>query len=304
MYRITRSRAEEVRTLVQRHRETGGGVYMLTLTLPHDALDDLGPMRRHVSWAWSKVQAGAAYKRKRERLKIVGAIRAMEVTNGPSGWHPHLHILVLTEEKLEHAASGKLSADAEAFKAMIYRRWSRYVTTRNKETGKAYRPPSREHGVSFVPSHRDEYIAKLGLADELTRGSWKHAKELSGYRTPLQVLRDITNAKAAKRDPSKRDVTLWREYAREMRGARQLTWSRGLRERYDMEPEQTDLELVESEDRENGVVVYEIPADVWDRWLRNNWSARAELLAGAESAGWDGVQAVLDVVQGLKRVPF
>jgi hypothetical protein len=304
MYRICRERAEEVRSLVMRHRATGGGVYMLTLTLPHDALDDLRPMRRHVSWAWSRVQGGAVYRRMKQRLGIVGTVRAMEVTNGPSGWHPHLHILILTEKKLEHPASGKLGGDAEAYKTMISRRWARYITTRNKETGKAYRPPSRDHGVSFVASHRDEYIAKLGLADELTRGSWKHAKELAGYRTPLQVLRDVAGAKATGADPVKRDVALWREYAAEMRGARQLTWSRGLRKRYELGDEQTDLELADREEGDTGVVVYSIESHVWDRYLRNNWSARAQLLAAAESGGIDGVLAVLDGLRGLQPVPF
>jgi hypothetical protein len=277
---------------------------MLTLTMPHDALDDLGPMRRHVSKAWSKVTGGAVYQRLKKKLQIVGTVRAMEVTNGPSGWHPHLHILILTAGKLEHVSSGKLGSDAIAYKTTVARRWTRYITARNKETGRAYRAPSREHGVSFVASHRDEYIAKLGLADELTRGSWKHAKELAGYRTPLQVLRDISSAKLEKREPLRRDVALWREYAAEMRGARQLTWSRGLRVKYDLGPEQTDLELAAKEESDAGVVVYSIDPAVWDRWLRNNWSARAEILSGAELRGWDGVQAVLDSVQGLEPLPF
>jgi hypothetical protein len=304
MYRICRERAEEVRTLVQRHRDTGGGVYMLTLTMPHDALDALGPMRRHVSAAWRKATSGEVYRRLKNKLKIVGTVRAMEVTNGPSGWHPHLHILILTAERLENKSSGLLGSDAITYKTVVARRWARYITSRNSETGKAYRAPSREHGVSFVASHRDEYIAKLGLADELTRGSWKRSKELAGYRTPLQVLRDIAGAKLEKRAPVKRDVALWREYAAEMRGARQLTWSRGLRVKYDMGPEQTDLQLAEREEADAGAIVYSIDAAVWDRWLRNNWSARAEILSGAELRGWEGVQAVFDRLKGLEPVPF
>jgi hypothetical protein len=277
---------------------------MLTLTLPHDALDELRPMRRHVSKAWSKVQAGAAYKRWKAKIGIVGSIRAMEVTTGPSGWHPHLHILILTDKSLEHPASGKLDKDGESYKQFVTRRWARLVTQRNAETGKAYRSPSREHGVTFVVSHKDEYITKLGLADELTRGSWKRSRELAGYRTPLQVLREIARARDDGRTPDKRDVALWTEYADEMRGARQLTWSRGLRDRYDLGPEQTDLELADKEEADAGEVVYTIEAPVWDRYFRNNWSARCEVLSGAELHGWDGVQAVIDRLAGLEPVPF
>jgi hypothetical protein len=178
------------------------------------------------------------------------------------------------------------------------------VTGRNKETGLAYRAPSREHGISFVQSRRDDYIAKLGLADELTRGSWKKSADFRGYRTPLQVLRDIAACRTARQRPNAHDVSIWKEYAKEMHGARQLTWSRGLRQLYDLGDEQTDMELADSEDADLGQVLYTIDGAVWDRYFRNNWSARCELLAGAELRGWDGVQAIVDRVRGLDPVPF
>jgi hypothetical protein len=233
----------------------------------------------------------------RGRLKIVGSVRALEVTTGPNGWHPHLHVLVLTESPIS-------DDDRKAYQTLVFRRWQRLITERNKKTGKAYRPPDREHGITFVPSHKDEYIAKLGLADELTRGSWKHSKDLAGYRTPLQVLRDITQARADGKIANSRDVALWTEYADEMRGARQLTWSRGLRRMYSMGDEQTDLELADKEESDPGQQIYVVSAAIWDRSFKNNWRARCQLLAAAELDGWDGVQRVIDRVSGLEPVPF
>ena len=300
MYRICATRAEEVRTLVARHRASGGSVYMLTLTLPHDQSDELHALRKTVARAWSYVQSGAPYKRIRALCGIVGTIRALEVTHGPNGWHPHLHVLVLTEHSLESPVTGLLGPLAERYKTLVYRRWVDAVTRRQPETFICYRAPSRERGISFVSSHKDEYIAKLGLADELTRGSWKKPRELQGYRTPLQILHSCA------RDPlggTVRDRATWIEYAKEMRGARQLTWSRGLRDRYSLDPEQTDLEIVE-QDGVDDVVVYTISTALWDRIVKKNWALQAELLHAAEVNGWDGVERVLDRVQNRQCVPF
>jgi hypothetical protein len=305
MYKICQDRSEELRELVGRHRAAGGGVYMWTSTLPHDAGDELQPMRHHIAEAWQKMQTGNAYKRLKAMVGIVGTVRALEVTNGPSGWHPHLHILFLTDKPLEDRATGVVGRDGQRFVQAMKRRWTRRVTARNKETGKAYRPPSHEHGVTFLPCHKDEYITKMGLADELTRGSWKKSREVAGYRTPIQILANIAAARDTKSEPSKRDVALWTEYADAMKGAKQLTWSRGLRRRYNLAPEQSDLELLEREENDaSAVVMYTIADNVWDRYFRNNWRARCAVLVGADRDGWDGIQRVIDRLRGLEPVPF
>jgi len=301
MHTISSRRSEEVRETVARHRATGGGAYMLTLTLPHDAGDELRAMRKHVTKAWSKVQAGEPYKRVRERIGLVGTIRALEVTHGPNGWHPHLHILVLTKVKCEDRATGEIDAAGRAYVDFVYRRWADHVTRRNEITGKIYRAPTREHGVSFVVSHKDEYISKLGLADEVTRGSWKKAAEFGGYRTPLQILHD--HSRTAYGTPeNKRAAALWGEYADAMVGAKQLTWSRGLRKLYEMGEEQTDLEIVEAETE--APAVHYISADVWDGKLKWNMELQLRLLYAADCGGIPAVMAEIDVINGLSRVPF
>jgi hypothetical protein len=36
----------------------------------------------------------------RDRFGLVGYVRATEVTHGRSGWHPHLHVLLMTDRVL------------------------------------------------------------------------------------------------------------------------------------------------------------------------------------------------------------
>jgi hypothetical protein len=303
-YSIAHGRAEELRELAAAHRATGGGVALLTLTTPHDVGDDLQAMRRHQSWAWSKVQAGAQYKRAKDKIGWVGTVAAREPTHGPNGWHPHIHVLLLTARPLQDPKTGKLGADGQAFLKVVYDRWCNYITVRNPTTGTIYRVPSREHGVTLVPSHKDDYISKMGLADEVTRGSFKTAKERAGHRTAFAILGTIKNELDAGREPSPRDVALWKEYAVAMRGARQLTWSRGLRKRYAI-PEQTDMELAEAADALAGAeLLVRFTDQFWDRHLRNNYRLRCELLAAATRRGLAGVLPIIDRINGLKVVPF
>jgi hypothetical protein len=278
---------------------------MLTLTMPHDAGDELKPMVRHVARAWSKVQAGAQFKRAKQRIGWVGSVAAREQTVGPNGWHVHLHVMLLTERPLVHPISGKLGADAEAFRQVVYDRWCNYITERNEKTGVIYRKPSREHGVTLVVSHKDDYISKMGLADELSRGSWKTAKEIRGHRTPFAILGAISDAHEAKREPLARDVALWLEYARSMRGMRQLTYSRGLRDRYALGPEQTDMEIMDAEESpEAATVMVRLTDATWDKYLRNDDRLALELIEAAEDGGLAAVQVIIDRIHGLKPVPF
>jgi len=295
---IAAGRAEEIRTLLEKHRAAGHAAYMLTLTLPHDAGDELRPMRRHVSRAWQFVQSGAPWKRWKKRIGFFGSVRALEITNGVSGWHPHLHVLVLTEGKLREQTQLE-------FVEFVLARWRKAIARPNKENGAKYREPTAEHGVTLTESHRDDYIAKLGLADEVVNGTLKKGRH--GGRTPLQILHDITFGVGSEPE-QRRSVQLWLEYANEMRGARQLTWSKGLKEAYAI-PEQTELELAFAEEADVHKVLYTFKNEDWDNLIANNIPLRLQL---AELAMLDlppeqleeRITRLLDRARGLPAVPF
>src|ERR1051325_7958857 len=138
-YVICRKRAEELRTVLTRHAAIGGGDCMLTLTTPHDLGDALKPMRQQTARAWRFVCSGNPWKRVRARYGIQ-FVRGAEVTHGANGWHPHLHVVLLTRRPLSDAQQREL----EGF---FWRRWSRAITKPHKETGTQYRVPLE--GVGF-----------------------------------------------------------------------------------------------------------------------------------------------------------
>jgi len=99
-WKIATGRGREVQLIIDQHVKTGGGVYLITATIPHDYADNLKLLRSTVSTAWRKTVSGRPWLQMKQRIGFVGFIRALEVTRGQNGWHPHLHLLFFTEKPL------------------------------------------------------------------------------------------------------------------------------------------------------------------------------------------------------------
>jgi len=98
---ICHGRAEQLEGLLERHGRDRA--LFLTLTIRHAYGDDLRLLTRRLSLAWRAFTRGEPWKRLARRLGIVGAVRALELTHGRNGWHPHLHILWLTRDPVARA---------------------------------------------------------------------------------------------------------------------------------------------------------------------------------------------------------
>lgn len=277
-YQIATHRAKEVQQIADAHRATGGGLYLMTLTIPHDQGDRLAPLYQAVADSYRFVRSGASWKDMKARVGLVGEVRALEATVGSNGWYPHLHVLVFTARPLSPEQLDEL-------RGYVYRRWCKKIEFYG------YRTPTEEHGVTIVQSHRDDYVAKMGLGDELTRGNSKVGR--SGSRTPLQVLSDLAETGEAE------DAALYEEWCVAMHGARQLTWSRGLRERYAEVPDKSDQQIVDGDSEQDEVVVGVISSIVWRRLIAVRPVAASEILDCAEC---DGANGITDYVASTLRV--
>jgi hypothetical protein len=213
-----------------------------------------------------------------QRYGFVGAVRAMEVTHGRNGWHPHIHAILLLRS---------LSAkERDEFRVWIARRWIEKV---KKVLGDGA-APSMEHGCDLRPCRRADYLAKLGL--ELTAPVGKVAR--NGNRSPLKIASDFL----ATGDEA--ELSLWQAYTAGMRGARMLTWSRGLRAAAGLnEVEKTDQDIVDGEGGDETVVAV-ISGTDWNA-VRDLPNAKLMLLWAAEDGGADVVRSTL--VMLLRREP-
>jgi len=95
--KVNAARAEEIGSGVGSWVDAGNFAAMVTLTLAHGRDDPLSDTFDAVVSAFGALTSGRAWQREKAVCRIVGWLRATEVTYGESGWHPHAHILLLFE---------------------------------------------------------------------------------------------------------------------------------------------------------------------------------------------------------------
>lgn len=212
-----------------------GSVSLMTLTVRHALGEDLRDVRRTLTDAWRRLFQGRAGMQLRRALGVRHHVRALEVTYGQNGWHPHLHVMIFHSKCPE---PGALS--------FLQERWRHVVATIAPAA-----TPDLLHGADLRASHRTDYVAKLGL--EVASILTKQGKR--GSRTPWQIAAD-----AAEGDVDAR--RLWVDYTEAMHGARQLTWSRRARRALGLCGRDSDAEANEEPPSSLLVVV---PGEVWDR---------------------------------------
>lgn len=132
---------------------------MLTVTLRHDGSESLLSLRKGVLGAWRRLRKNGTVQRIWKK-RVFGSVRAIEVTHGENGWHPHLHIVLLTTEW------------SAAELAILERAWCDAVLDELGEQAE----PERTIGLRWTEERPNTayYLSKLGL--EMTHVAAKRAK--------------------------------------------------------------------------------------------------------------------------------
>lgn len=266
----------------------GHAVLMLTMTLRHRAGGSLSKSLDALMDAWRRTIRGAPWQRQKLALGIVGQVKAVEITHGENGWHPHLHLLVF----LRHTPGDDGLA---AFSDWLHDRWAKFLTSHARSF-----TPSRAHGVRVQRVNDGElgkYLVKVQdhagtdrhVGMELARTDLKSGRR-TGQRLPFEILADCAYGERA-------DLDLWWQYEKATKGRRAIEWSRGLRELVGLGDERADEEITADDDQlSEDTLLGTLEMDEW----RAVTAARAigQLLAAAEADGWDGV---LGVVRAARR---
>ncbi len=208
--KISEQRRRDVKTAIDRHIETGGTVYMAAFTMPHHRFQAAALLKAAVAGTFRALIAGRLWRRAKQEVGLVGFIRALEITHGENGWHPHIHVLFFLPAHVNH---DRLAA----FSRFLFARWRGIIA--RKGFGDC-NPNIWQFELARSSEAAGDYVAKWGADREITSGHTKSAK--GGGRSPWQLLEA-----AGRRDPVA--VMAFREYAAAFKGARQLTWSRGLK---------------------------------------------------------------------------
>lgn len=264
--KISERRRVELQTALSAY---DGVVALATFTLQHDRSQALPDLLTGFLDSFRSVRSGAPWQRIADRHGVVGAIRALEVTHGKNGWHPHIHVLFFL-------AAG---ADVAAFGEVLRSRWLALLAARGLSAS------ALGFDIQVANDAVGDYVAKFGsqwtAAHELTKSHVKRGRD--GNRSVVQLLTDYAYGDL-------QAGAIWSEYARHFKGKKHLVWSTGLRARLISEPEQSDEELAARMDQDS-IILASLSFQQWRVVLAND--ARSDLLAVASSGDVDQVMAFL-----------
>ena len=256
--KIAERRRVELECAIAAAKMMGLSVVLATFTVPHGLGDDINAMLDRMMSAWRFMTMSRGYKELRRFAGLVGTVRALEVTHGQNGFHPHFHVLMFCkwEDDVKHLAP--------TLEFMLGCLW------RQACVKKGLPEPSRERGVKVDDgTWAARYASKWGLEDEMTKGHLKTSKGIKG-RTPWDMLRAVLA------DGCEASRRLFAVYAQAFKGRRQLYWSNGLRDLLGLSKESTDEELAASQDDD----AYQLAKLTTEQW-------RAILFNRAEAAVLD-----------------
>jgi hypothetical protein len=182
------------RTAAKRHddldRLMRGDVHgrwqMVTLTMQHHTGEALRALMDRLTGAWRRTRS---HRRVRciMQHRVTASVRAIEVTYGQNGWHPHIHLLWRTDEWTEHDRRELETIWCESAGALpgVGVRWSTPIETWTKE--------------------RAHYLARLGC-EVAGLGKQAHA----GHLSPFELAERAASCRSAVSDF--RWLALWREF--------------------------------------------------------------------------------------------
>lgn len=295
--KVAARRAVEVEQAITAHHQAGGRVLFLTLTVPHYAHDDLFHLLPDYTGALSSFWSRRGVKDALRVVGFAGSIRALEVTHGGNGWHPHTHYLLFVKDLDE--------VEQEALEGGLRSMWERVVSSRlgrdvnhHGLTLQKVGGGSQDGGTDEDAEQLARYVVK-SLEDsiwdapqEMTRGHIKKARR--GGRTPFALLHDYATT------DDRQAGALFVEFVRAFHGRRQLSWSKGLRSKLlGSEVEASDQELAERVEEE-AALLGTLTLDQWRRVLKApRKDTRGLLLEVAAAGGWLAVETFLETLPPL-----
>ena len=275
--KIRLRRGEEIAEGLGRHLGKCGGAYFWTVAIPHQHGDKLKVVFQVLADLIAGVKSGRPWQDEKKRYGILGDIRAIEVTHGRNGWHPHAHIVLVTDRVLS------------------FEEWCAWGQRLDLRVAAILRKLGWDPGLSgirstIIPVDKGKglasYVTKVqekGLGNELARADLKGGRH--GGRTPFQILSDFGEFALAD------DLDLWWEYEKATAGRNAIRWSKGLRALLLPDVVKETDEEIASKEQDGDTVAY-ITLPVW-RKIRRDPDIRLACEFAAADEGWEGLLRVL-----------
>ena len=273
--KIAMSRRLEVGAVAAGALAAGHSLGFLTFTMRHHQGHGLVALWDALSTAWDMTTGGShrPWAADRRGFGIAGWVRTVEVTWGLNGWHVHIHVVVLLD-----GSCGQVEVDALG--ASMFRRWSASLVRSGLDAplpiGQAFKLVTGSNAAESLAEYFTKMaggqevgtVDRLGL--EMTYSQSKRARSGHSTVTPWELLAGVVD------DGDAAALKLWHEYELGSHGRRQITWSRGLRDRFALAPEQSDQDLAAVEVGSDADTVLMTPAAGWAVLVAHpSWIAEA-----------------------------
>jgi hypothetical protein len=291
---ITERRRVELKTAIDRSRDDLFAV-LITYTAKHNQGDKLANLLSDMLLAFRTMKGGEMWQTIKSEWYMVGSVRAVEITYGDSGWHPHFHELLFADVRmLRKISEGEITVYAWSLQNQLRSRWQESLQKHGRDC-------SLDIGVTVRCTDQDvvEYVSKYGkmpretgngsIGDEVARGSAKRARGTNF---------GVYDILFAARNGDKRWEKLFLEYVHATKGKSQLQWSPGLKSRLEIEIIRDEI-AAEGVQTDTDVLLATITRDEW-KWFVS-WGYLGQLMTIANTGDKKALADYLDLLR--KRIP-
>jgi len=226
----SRRSVEVSKAIESAYNDHGLSCSMITLTFPHYSFQSCKYLIDKQKQALKYFRESRAYKNMLKEIGYKGLIRGLEVVYGSNGWHPHTHELWFHKPSKIHRQT-----------AIIKHFWFKAcdkagLIPKGKSTS------FKKHAVDIkLNVSSGDYLQKSsqdgwGIDKELTSSSLKSS---SKGLPPFALLESANSLESSDREAHGQ---LFVEYAKAFAGKRQLYWTNGLKDFFNVD-EKTDEEI-------------------------------------------------------------
>lgn len=211
------SRAKKHKRFLRERKSAGCAVVTVTLTVAHYLSMRLNPSWDTVADSVNYVTEGASWSNIKRKFGVTHLIKAMEVTHGTNGWHPHVHMVLVIDPKeaKDH--------DFHKLEDAIWNRWSSAVTERG------YRSVREDGGIKMIEEGDTDRLAEYLEKGHRLTSALPDDIELSAQDDHMPFEIGLLACSEELPDAERRRyLRLWHEWDRASLGRRAMWWSQNL----------------------------------------------------------------------------
>jgi len=284
--KIQEKRRKEIAKAIDYFYENKKQSVMVTFTFPHSKNQSLEELLKKQSEALKIFRSGKTWDKFKNRIDFSGLIRALEITHGRNGWHPHTHELWFIDKNIK----------PKGIQDFITERWldcCYKVGLLTKDKFKAF----KENAVNIKMNCKaSNYLAKQDSAANwgIDRELAKSANKGNGKgKNPFEFLAEDNTF----------NQNLFIEFSQAVKGKSQLFWSHGLKEKIGIK-DIKDEEIAEEEIIEEVEKIQPKPVNFtfeqWKAILKKEY--RAQVLNRLENTD-DLSSEYLQIIQVVTGTP-